>query len=544
MNFFAKSYQLSTILQKKKYEIPEFQREYAWEDEQLVEFWEDLDDADNDLFLGTIVLAGDNFTDKIGPFEVIDGQQRLTTILLLLNRMINKFEELKDKKLAEALKNRLEFKDDDANVHLILDNKNAHSFFQKIVIHNQACTDDNVEVKNLQYAKRFFENKIKNYNSEELKKLRDHLLSINFIVVVQDNEEEAINIFETLNFRGINLNILDLVKSFVVRKYLKKTGIDDPREKWKKILDNIKRDKNNFFNRYWASHIKKISDAKLYKDFNEKTKGFSGDDVEGFLDSMLCFSDIYRDLLSPSDNEWEKYCPHDVKKAKKIMQLVISLNKFKVKVHTSFVISLLELSKDKRIHQDKVEEVLGMLNGFHFIFNAVCSKRPSGMDQKYSKYSVLLRKNSSAIDSIIGNLKKELREKLPEENEFWANFSELDYRRDKGLILYSFRFLEKKYSPGQDVDINEESLDHVSPQFKEEDLCHNVGNLILLEKELNSEKGDLELVDSQDIIKKTNYLSTKKFIKKYTKAWSESEIEERTKKISEEIYNYVLEKYF
>lgn len=544
MDFFAKSYQLSSILQKRKFEIPEFQREFAWEEEQLSEFWEDLNLPSSELFFGTIVLAGDDFTNKIGPFELIDGQQRLTTILLLINRIVFRFEELKENKLASALKERLKFKDDDANEHLILDNKNAHSFFQKIVLHNQQCTDDNIEVKNLLYAKNFFEEKIKTYGIEELKKLRDSLLKIDFIVVVQDNEEAAINIFETLNFRGINLNILDLVKSFVVRNYPRRTGIDDPREKWKILLNNIKKDKKIFFNRYWASYVKKISDAKLYKDFNARTKKFSKKETGGFLNDLVEFSDIYRDVMSPSDNDWEKYCPHDTKKATKIMRLVISLNKFKVKVHTSFLVALLELSKNKTIHQNKVEEVLGMLNSFHFIFNAICSKRPSGMDQKYSKYSILLRKEPSTIDEIIIQLKKELKEKLPEKNEFWASFSELDFRRDKGLILYSFRFLEKKYSPGQDVDICEESLDHISPQSKKEAWCHNVGNLILLEKELNNERDDLDLIDSQDIIKKTNYLSTKEFIKRYSKVWSEVELEKRVKTISEEIYDYVLEKYF
>ncbi|MDD2656237.1 MAG: DUF262 domain-containing protein [Patescibacteria group bacterium] len=544
MDFFAKSYQLSTILQKKEYEIPEFQREYSWELEQLNEFWNDLQTSDNDFFLGTIVLAGKNFTDHIGPFEIIDGQQRLTTILLLLNRMIEKFEKINEIEIAKILKERLFFKDDNAQTHLVLNNKNAHSFFQKIVLYNEECTDNNIEINNLLAAKKFFEEKIKDYELEELKKLRDNLLKINFIVVVQDNESEAINIFITLNFRGISLNILDLVKSFVVRKYPKKTGIDDPREKWKILLNNIKEDKKNFFNRYWASYFKKVSDIKLYKSFNEKTKVFSQKDTKIFLNKLLEFSEIYRDITLPNDNDFKKYCPHDVKNCIKIREMIISLDKFKIKVHFSFLSALLDLSKNRIIHQKKLEEILEILTNFHYIFNAVCSKRPSGMDQKYSKFSISLREKPNDIDSLITTLKDELKNKIPEKEDFVANFTNLNFNKNKGLILYSYRFLEKIYNPGNNVDITEESLDHISPQSKKEKWCDKIGNLILLEKELNIKRGKKEFKDSNKIISNTCYLSTQDFIKKFDEPWKESNVDDRSKDLAIKIYDFIITKYF
>lgn len=545
MEFFAKSYQLSTILTKREYEIPEFQREYAWESEQLEEFWEDINSTDaGQFFLGTIVLAGKNFTDEIGPFKIIDGQQRITTVLLLINRMIKRLEELKEKSLSVALRERLIFKDDDAKEHLVLKNDNAHSYFQKIVFYNIDCRENNVEVKNLLMAKKYFEDKIKNYSLEDLKKLRNILLSINFIVVVQENTESAINIFETLNFRGIDLNILDLVKSFVVRKYPKKIGIDDPREKWKIFLNNIKEDKKNFFNRYWASYFKKVSDIKIYKEFNKETRNYQEKDVEFFLNSLIEFSEIYKDVISPSDSDWDKYCPHDIKLSDKIKSSVLSLLKIKVRVHYSFLITILWLSKNKNIHQDDLKSLLNVMEKFHFVFNAICSRRPSGMDYEYSKYAVDLRKDFNKINEISSNLITNFKTKIPSKEEFVALFKQLSFDKDKGKILYIFRCLEKKMNPGLEVDITEESLDHLSTQSKKEVWCHNVGNLILLEKELNNERDDLDLHESIEIIKRSSYKSTLKFIEKVPKAWTEQEVEKRASSLAEVFYDDIIKDIF
>ena len=161
MDFFAHNYQIGTILNKKIYRIPEYQREYSWDKEEMESFWEDINLFDDkELFFGTIVLVGSNFNDSIGPFDIIDGQQRLTTFLILINRIVNKFRELKQDELADALNIRLIFQDDNANSHLALINDNAHSFFQKIVFYNDDVTDENVEVKKLKSAKDFFEEKL------------------------------------------------------------------------------------------------------------------------------------------------------------------------------------------------------------------------------------------------------------------------------------------------------------------------------------------------------------------------------------------------
>lgn len=548
MEFFAQNYQISSILNKKKYRIPEFQREYSWGKEELEIFWDDIygEQSSKSSFFGSIVLVGKNFNDNIGPFDVIDGQQRLTTFLLLINRIVHQLKKINEVPLADALRERLIFTDDNAKTHLSLENDNAHAFFQKILFHDEDILEreQNVECSNLLFAKEYFGEKIKDFDKDSLVNLRDSLLKINIIIVVQPEEDVAFEVFETLNFRGMDLNVLDLVKTFIVRNYPKQTGVGDPRDTWKVILKNIKDDKPNFFNRYWSSRFKKVSDPKIFKEFKKNVGAYTPADVKFFLSDIESFSQIYSDVMSPLDASWEKYCPSDSKDAMKIKSSVESMQKFQIKVHYSLLINALELCKEKKINQNQLAKLVDMLEKFHFVFNAICSKRPSGMDQRYSKYAIEMKRNHKDFEKIFTNLKSELRGKFPSDEEFAQRFTELNFEQDKGLILYSFRVLEKKHQPGFVVDVTKESLDHVSCQSEKMIWRHRIGNLILLEKDINKTRDNLTLQDSLDILKKTSYISTKQFIETLQLPWSEEKVDKRTKVLADELYTHILSSYF
>lgn len=510
--------------------------------EELQAFWDDIRLLQDDVFFGTIVLVGKNFTDSSGPFQVIDGQQRLTTFLIIINRIIARFQELGESGLASVLYARLEFTDDNAKKHLVVDNKNAHSYFQKIIFHNENIPE-NAEALRLIDAKLYFENKLSSFGKDELISLRDKLLKINLIVVVQSDENKAYEVFETLNFRGMDLSILDLVKTFIFKRCPRQLGVDEPREKWKGLLRNIKKDKKNFFNRYWSSRYKKLSDGKLYGEFKKMTKDYSEDHVGLFLVDLVDFSNIYSDVISPSDSSFGKYCLNNLKGTETLKTSVESINKFQVKVHIPFLINILEKAQKGVFTQNKLDQMVDMIEKFHFVFNAVCSRRPSGLDQRYSHYALRINQNDG-VDKIISELKNELKNKLPSELEFLEKFSQLNYLDDKGLLLYSFRILEKSKNPGIKVDLVHESLDHLEPKITS-NLKDNVGNLVLLERDINSEKKqDKNLFNSIDILKESGYITAREtadFVStKCNGDWNDDCIKKNAERISKEVYNVVV----
>lgn len=547
MPFSANSYQLSTILNRRIYVIPEFQREYSWEKEELETFWNDLfveNDGSLNFFWSVVLVWGD-YENAKWKFEIIDWQQRITTFLLLINRIIARFFELWDEKLAKALENRLKFSDDDAKEYLVLENENAYSFFQEILFHNNDTKEiisQSEEAKKLAYAKTFFHSQLQKIQDiDELIKIREILLGITIIVVVQDSEEKAFETFETLNFRGMDLNILDLVKTFIVRNYPKKTWISDPRDTWKLILWYIKEDKRNFFNRYWSLRYSKVSDWKLYSEFRTITKSWDQEKARELLYDLKNISEIYADVLKPENAVWLKYLPDNYKLNDILKHSIQYLKSFQVKVHLPLLIWLLEQSKTKTINYNQLLRWVKLMEFFHFIFNAICSRRPSWMDKKYSKYAIALSLKPRDTDKIIDSLKSELAEKLPSKNEFIENFAKLNYEDNKSLILYIFRILESKYQSWKLVSLQEESLDHLSTQDEWHEWCHNIGNLCLLEIQLNNdERRNKKLKDSIHILKKSSYESTKIFCSKWIDDMTEEICLNRAQELGEEVYDFLV----
>src|ERR1035437_4867071 len=111
------------LFKKGKYIIPDYQREFDWDDEQIEELLEDLDDIgiNENHFIGHMVCEGE-YNGFL--FKVIDGQQRITTLTILLCAIRDKFISLKETNLAEAIHSSYIFgKDNDYNDYVVLENK-------------------------------------------------------------------------------------------------------------------------------------------------------------------------------------------------------------------------------------------------------------------------------------------------------------------------------------------------------------------------------------------------------------------------------------
>ena len=116
---------------KKKYIVPRFQREYSWTKEQIYELWNDIIsnisiNKDGDLvhteyFIGSLVLVGD---DKSISLQIVDGQQRLTTLTILLSALCERFLEINKENIAKSIyDNYIAGKDDDGEDYFKLENE-------------------------------------------------------------------------------------------------------------------------------------------------------------------------------------------------------------------------------------------------------------------------------------------------------------------------------------------------------------------------------------------------------------------------------------
>lgn len=269
-------------------EIPQFQRPYSWKAEHIEEFWDDLIDVKGqDYFVGTVVMYKHG-TDSQSLY-ITDGQQRFTTLSILLCAIRDVCREVKLDGLANGIHNLIERKDiDDKNRFFLKYNSQNKYLTGQILAENEKieCVAKSDEEKAQKRAYEILRKKLidflssnfgKNWkNSEKLKgeisTIRDTILGVQFITLTLGNEDDAYSVFETLNSRGMDLEVSDLLKN-LFSKFLrpKNKQLTPVSDSWNQIRDRFESTTNKisfdgFLLHYWLSSQKNVSKKKLFKE--------------------------------------------------------------------------------------------------------------------------------------------------------------------------------------------------------------------------------------------------------------------------------------
>src|SRR5574344_2634333 len=130
MEFHAEPLKIRKVLKSNIiYSIPDFQREYSWDKENILEFWNDLNNSE-DLFFGSFVLVGNKNDTEL---YIVDGQQRFTTITILLSVIRDFFKLIEEIDLVDTTQSYIVFLDDDKKPCPILKNETPYPFFQNLI---------------------------------------------------------------------------------------------------------------------------------------------------------------------------------------------------------------------------------------------------------------------------------------------------------------------------------------------------------------------------------------------------------------------------
>jgi uncharacterized protein with ParB-like and HNH nuclease domain len=303
-----------------KYQVPRFQRDYAWDREQWEDLWSDIESIADEHYhyMGYIVLQRKSQHD----FEVIDGQQRLITLSLVvlaamknIQLLINKGNETEENKERMRVfteryigsKNPISLKVD-SKLSL---NRNNGSNFKSICSTLEAPNKRNLTNTNklLNRCFKFFEAKEMGNTGEEIAEFIERFSSgMIFTKIVVQDDLNAYKVFETLNARGVQLSTPDLLKNYIFsvvtkNNHVSEEELNDLDESWSEIVEQL--GENNFtdFIRYHhnfqASLVTKkglfVSVRKL-ADTPEK--------AYTYLRSLSQYAPVYASLLNPHDEWW------------------------------------------------------------------------------------------------------------------------------------------------------------------------------------------------------------------------------------------------
>ncbi|MHC5599740.1 MAG: DUF262 domain-containing protein [Nostoc sp.] len=330
----------------KQFQIPLFQRPYSWKKDNWETLWEDLmslynDDEKGFYFLGPIVTQAELGTaDGISRYIVIDGQQRFTTLSILLAALRNYLKK-SDKQIAEQIHeffliNKYQKNDDFYKVLPTQDDCDAY----KSIIDNKTPKTRNKESQSgaIYEAYKFFDGKLKKPFADEdilldFAKFKNIILERLVLVnITSDNNDNPYLIFESLNNKGEELTQADLVRNYIFMKLPSEERDEVYNSEWLPLQESFK---SNMKQKEYADELTKafwfylrkdgeaVNEKAVYKSikqrFDESAKRFEKPElgIKAELHNLIKFTNYYL-RLNFDDEEQEPKLRHWFQRLKKL----------------------------------------------------------------------------------------------------------------------------------------------------------------------------------------------------------------------------------
>lgn len=581
MEFKAHPLSVDNLLSlRKQYYVSRNQREFSWVEEQLQEFWHDLlsnikysDDkfSHQEYFLGAIVLAGNEDGFRL---SIVDGQQRLTVITILICAICERLKELDSGSIGKSFYDNYiegisidESDDSDESAKYFKLDRQSNSDFFKVAIQfydKEKGNTSNLEDELLRQAYQYFYDRLtseeiiaellkieqgKIDNTAKIKFIRaiakQLTTKVKIIRVIVDDEDDAYVIFEILNARGMDLDSADLIKNKIFSEMRKTHPIDYAERGWSKMINELsERNKNfkltNYIRHWWSGHYVVVSEGSLYKSFKQKI--ISGElDSLTFLNKISSDVTIYAKILDPRFDDWRE------QHAKQIYYSLLALKIFNVSICRPFLLALFEAFSHKKIRYSELASTLKVVEKFHFLFNAIGSLRPSGVENTYSYAArrLLEAKSKHEARAALLDLKSKLSNRIPPESTFIQKFRDIKYTKKKTthrkLIQYIYFTIERHKRGSDEVIPLDITLEHITPQSSNLPYIGMIGNLIPLGSAIN-QKADTSLFPQKiKLYDKSHFLYTKEFcaIYKNKTEWCEKDINDKTDELALLAYNTI-----
>ena len=288
------------------YRIPKYQREYTWGIKDWDALFDDVIDNEEGYFLGSFICVS---TSSLGTseLEIIDGQQRFTSVALLLTALYAKLAPYKDKgeldddeatdfnNLRNAIANRKTTREGAKKVtsytpKLILqDQYENRADFESILSENNIIDfrkkPNYRGIRRIEKAYRHFKKCIEQYVEKSVEENQDLLevdvlfelaqkfKSVVLVGIEVDNHKDAYMLFESLNHRGVPLSAIDLIKNILIAQADAYGRADECYNKWKEALDNIGTDysvQERFLRQYYNAFREELNKPFLNEDTSKR----------------------------------------------------------------------------------------------------------------------------------------------------------------------------------------------------------------------------------------------------------------------------------
>lgn len=538
------------------FRIPRFQRPFSWDVEHVDEFWNDaIRNFDQGYFIGPMVVYKEDDRD----WGVVDGQQRLTIIALILVALRDNFEALGDRELSDAAHRFIERPDPNGKQRFILQSDVAEGAWINRIQQRRAETDvlrkaefdpdtwaaytivsesmANLVLEMLPVSPT--EEERRDAQVTALRRIRDQILSLTVIWVPLDAEDDAYEIFETLNARGKDLEVADRLKNyFLSRLKAANANLDEHRSRWNSLREYFEgepssRDLNRFILHWWLSRAPYVAERKVFKEM--KTR-MDRSDVASEFELFEKDAALYRSIVDPDSTNWpiERHNIRDALRGLRVMRLAQPM---------PFVLALMRSYESGDLKRQPVVNMLHSIESYHFQVTAISTKSSSGgVSEMYASHARQLTEATSVAGrrGQLRALTAKLIERAPLRDDFIDAFvSRLvfadKHTRDKALVRYVLERLHRDSHPIPAADYSKFSIEHLRPQSNIRSdadvfIIGGIGNLLFIDETVNGRLGNRGFSKKKEIL--SEYSSSYDIDDILAASrWRNAEIDERARRL-------------
>ena len=549
---------LLDIFNHKVYKIPDYQRGYSWENSHLKEFWNDLGNLPSGKHHYTGVLTIKQQSEKV--YEVVDGQQRLTTIIILINEII---AVSRDKNIQKLDKNKLEYweerflyneiEHDKHKCWLKYEDEDTEAYFKKEIlkldsISSYAAKDENTYTINLLKAKKFFKDRVKPMKPDALEKIFVKIIKyLSFYPYSVTDEVDVHMAFETINYRGKKPSTLEILKNRLL--YLNEYANNDELRKkelhneivdcWKVIYKQLGKHKTVGKNKVNPKEDDFLLDHTIMY-FNPK-KGFKEPLLKEFTTIEYGKSDQFKKIEKDQFKKIEKYvrslreaiglwyclfnpdCDEAEKKysdaERKLMHQYNHLNFTRLR---HLLLCCMMLKTRDKLSTKELLEMSTILEKFGFLYHGLLKQKITKFTNDLQDSSHNLYKGEKEFVEVVRDIKKELKDSLSRLSDpkiFYDRLTSID-KNSKKYFLFEYNEHLKKPNASNDKmflwDDIDRTFEHIYPKTNDTKKCwiepfqqHNeeerkqlfksLGNLVLVKQGRNSKLSNKCFADKQKI---------------------------------------------
>lgn len=531
-----------------QYVVPKFQRDYTWEMENWDDLWNDIKTLfrkeEDEHYMGYLVLQTTNNKE----FQIIDGQQRLTTLSIIVLATLKSLNDLVEtgidsenntKRKESLLNSYIGYIDP---VTLISNNKlklnrNGDDYYREYLV----LLKDQLPLRNTNTSEKhmrecfiwYYERIKKEFNGgENLAEFIDRIVDKLFFTVIEVTDQlNAFKVFETLNARGVQLSSSDLLKNYLfsvvdeTKPHV--SEIEELENIWSKMVGKLGDQRvEDYLRYYWNSKNKSVVKQHLFKAVKSTIR--TKQQVFELVRDLTDTADLYLAIQNPEDVFW-----NDRRGERKILK---QLKLFQIRqTHSLFLAALKGLTRDDFLRLSKICYVIS------FRYNIIGGLNPNAQEEVY---------NSVAL-KVMANKKfevKDFQSIYVSDTNFENLFSTKEFKsttRNHKIIKYILTKIEWSENRNEiDPESDIYTIEHILPENADEQWgefsfdeinrsVYKIGNLTLLEKKLNQKAAQLKYELKKPIFKESKCHLTNVLPEHYER-WNEEKIYSRQKTLAKQ----------